>query len=961
MKRLEKECKNKILILAPHQDDEVILCGLFLKGMIDEGYVPYVVFSTNGDYESGIGQVRLKEAIEVLSLYGIPEENIVFMGYANEYASDGPHIYDARDRQVVCSQYGNNQTFGLDAHPEYCFAREGLHRLYTRENFKGDLYGIISDIMPDIIFATDAEMHPDHKANSLMLDEVLGVMLSEHDDYRPLVLKKANYVASWWGIPDYTCINNSESKFEGRAYVNYITSQFYNPYIRWKDRIRLPIDRYAREVDREKNIVWRSLSLYKSQDAASHYERLLSSDVCFWQRRTDSLTFSSSVTASSGEASYLCDFMLYDTADISRRNVNSWELNRGIWHPDQGDNRPYISIQIQRETELESMVIYQEYGTKAQITGGKIVIDRKITIDINKLETRKPTSIDLSGIKGSRVDFIIDKYEGEVQNIGIGEVELFEKKPEKVQYIKVLLDDNFVYDYVQEDSCHNKLRIYRYTDKGNVSYSQIDSVDVTIYDQYGYMCDISKYISKAGYLKKVEDAYIKISVRDKENQTLTDEVYIYKNNKSLMQRMCELKLLEKVELSYEEIERYFASIANIRLDMLKQWHCVAKQSGKRTIPMCIKKTYARYFVQLKKKQVLSDVEEKDGYAFMIYDEYRKGISKYIKQYGKGMGKEYCQSSKEGAVYFIGTPHHKNIGDHAIAEVTLEYLYDKMPEVQVREISIENFAKRLPDLKRKITDKDIIVLQGGGNMGNIYWMNERIRWEVIKNFPDNRIIVFPETIYYDETALGQAEKKMSEQIYNKHSNIIICAREKKSFEMMRRIYPNCNVILTPDIVCYTDRWKEKADNREGALLILRNDIEKSVNDVKVVSAIVEKMGYNVSYTDMMYQRKGYIGKYNRSRIVADKISQIAGAELVVTDRLHGMILAAITGTPCVVFYGYNHKIESYYNTWFSDVSYIELIRDAKELEDAVAKVMKKAPDVDMVRKSLRCMFDVLKMK
>ena len=247
------------------------------------------------------------------------------------------------------------------------------------------------------------------------------------------------------------------------------------------------------------------------------------------------------------------------------------------------------------------------------------------------------------------------------------------------------------------------------------------------------------------------------------------------------------------------------------------------------------------------------------------------------------------------------------------------------------------------------------------MGNIYWMNERIRWEVIRNFPDNRIIVFPETIYYDETALGQAEKKMSEQIYNKHSNITICAREKKSFEMMRRIYPNCNVILTPDIVCYTDRWKEKADNREGALLILRNDIEKSVNDVKVVSAIVEKMGYNVSYTDMMYQRKGYIGKYNRSRIVADKKSQLAGAELVVTDRLHGMILAAITGTPCVVFYGYNHKIESYYNTWFSDVSYIELIRDTKELEDAVARVMKKASDVEMVRKSLKCMFDVLKMK
>lgn len=960
MNKLKKDCKNKILILAPHPDDEIILCGLFLKGMMDNGFVPYVVFTTNGDYEPGIGQVRLEESLNVLYIYGVPEENIIFMGYANEYAVDGPHIYDAREGQVVFSQYGNNQTFGLEEHPEFCFIKEGVHHLYTRENFKKDLYGVILDIMPDVIFATDAEIHPDHKANSLMLDEVLGLMLRKNEDYKPLVLKKENYVASWWGEPDYTSINNKESQFLGSTYVNYIKGQLYNPYIKWKDRIRLPIDRHAKEIDKDKNIVWKALNAYKSQDAISHYERLLSSDVCFWQRRTDSLTYTADISVSTGEANYLYDFKLYDTLDISRRKVDSWELNAGIWHPDKTDNKPYISIELKKETELENLVIYQEYGAKAYIVEAKIIIDEKIVIEEKSFGKRKPTSVSLGGIKGKKIEFIIDKFEGKVQDIGIGEIELFERKPENIQYMKLLIDDNFVYDYVMDGSQYKKLTIYRYTDKGNVSYSDMNSVQVKICNEYGCLCEVSKYISKAGYIKEFTEPYIKLLVIDRYNQDLLDEVYVYKNVKCLMQRKKEIQLFESLGLAHNEIKEYFDSSINIRLDMLKQWYCVAVTSDKKVASVRIKTLFARCLSKIKDKGLLSETDRKDAYAFMRYNEYRKGISEYIKQYRKGVSENYYKDMAEPIVYFIGTPNHQNIGDHAIASVTMEYINDMMPGIKVREISIDNLARRLPDMKRKISDKDIIVLQGGGNMGNIYWRNERIRWEIIKNFPDNRIIIFPETIYYDETAFGQAEKKISERIYNKHKKLTICAREEVSFDTMKKLYPKCDVILTPDIVCYTDRWNVQND-RDGALLILRSDIEKSVDNVSDVSVIIEKMGYDISYTDMMYERKGYVGKYNRDRIVDNKISQISKSELVVTDRLHGMILSAITGTPCIVFYGYNHKIKSYYDTWFKGISYIELVGDVDEMENAIVKVIGKEPNMDKVRKSLKKKFAVLKLK
>ena len=51
---------------------------------------------------------------------------------------------------------------------------------------------------------------------------------------------------------------------------------------------------------------------------------------------------------------------------------------------------------------------------------------------------------------------------------------------------------------------------------------------------------------------------------------------------------------------------------------------------------------------------------------------------------------------------------------------------------------------------------------------------------------------------------------------------------------------------------------------------------------------------------------------------DKFSK---AELVITDRLHGMIFSVITKTPCLVFDNKNHKISETYTAWLKDCNYI----------------------------------------
>lgn len=68
-----------------------------------------------------------------------------------------------------------------------------------------------------------------------------------------------------------------------------------------------------------------------------------------------------------------------------------------------------------------------------------------------------------------------------------------------------------------------------------------------------------------------------------------------------------------------------------------------------------------------------------------------------------------------------------------------------------------------------------------------------------------------------------------------------------------------------------------------------------------------------------------------------LNTFASSRVVITDRLHGMIFAAITGTPCVVLSNSNHKIQGVYE-WIKDLPYIEFISDVHETQGALNRVI-----------------------
>lgn len=90
---------ERLLILAPHPDDEAIGCAGIIQQALSEGAQVKIAYLTNGDYnqlafivyekrlvlkKSGfiyMGEVRRLEAIKAMQLLGVPESNLIFLGY----------------------------------------------------------------------------------------------------------------------------------------------------------------------------------------------------------------------------------------------------------------------------------------------------------------------------------------------------------------------------------------------------------------------------------------------------------------------------------------------------------------------------------------------------------------------------------------------------------------------------------------------------------------------------------------------------------------------------------------------------------------------------------------------------------------------------------------------------------------------------------------------------------------
>lgn len=288
----------------------------------------------------------------------------------------------------------------------------------------------------------------------------------------------------------------------------------------------------------------------------------------------------------------------------------------------------------------------------------------------------------------------------------------------------------------------------------------------------------------------------------------------------------------------------------------------------------------------------------------------------------------CDSN---TVFLIGIPEHGNLGDQAIGYAEKEYLSKILGDRNIFYITEYGFYNKYLHLKRFLekNPKSEILWHGGGNVGEIYKFHETMRLFAIKHFPNVKITIMPQTIDYKNNS-----KKLpyAKKIYNNHSKLTFFTREQDSYEKAQQYFPDCKVFLVPDIVV---TYKPDIDNikRKNVLICTRNDIEtnlKSKRDIKRIIAILDSNGIKYNITDTVDEKRYSCKLEYQGKELYKKWNQFASSEVVITDRLHGMIFSLITHTPCIALDNLTGKVSSFYHTWLED-SKVLLIEKSKDIE------------------------------
>lgn len=172
------QAHDRVLIVAPHIDDESIGAGGYAADAIAGGAEVFVVFLTAGDCNRfsarilhktldptasnylSVGRTRIAEAKAAMKLLGVPESHFFILGYPDRGLKA---ILD--DRNAVIRSNGTHQR----AVPYEEAMSPGS--AYRFGNLMRDMEGVISIVKPTTVIApVPFDLHPDHAAAAEITD-----------------------------------------------------------------------------------------------------------------------------------------------------------------------------------------------------------------------------------------------------------------------------------------------------------------------------------------------------------------------------------------------------------------------------------------------------------------------------------------------------------------------------------------------------------------------------------------------------------------------------------------------------------------------------------------------------------------------------------------------------------------------------------------------------------------------
>jgi pyruvyl transferase EpsO len=283
--------------------------------------------------------------------------------------------------------------------------------------------------------------------------------------------------------------------------------------------------------------------------------------------------------------------------------------------------------------------------------------------------------------------------------------------------------------------------------------------------------------------------------------------------------------------------------------------------------------------------------------------------------------------------YVDYPLHTNVGDLLINSGCEQFFQENHVNIW-RRYNYYDFPSRVPG----ITPKDVFLLHGGGNFGDLWFNFQSFREKIMALYPQNRIIFLPQTLRFS------SEQKAEASILrmNQHRNYHVFARDYRSLEQLQR-YGAHSVSAMPDTAhALAGVLQPHADPSAGTLRLVRQDIEAS----SIPPSIAQIEGDTYDWDSGVFRParrlmhygvvnfvKG-VGRYgppvdchalwyrHRDNLIADGVRLFSRYETVLTNRLHAIILGLLLGRSVIAFDNSYGKLSMYYQSWLTGMQSLE---------------------------------------
>lgn len=307
--------------------------------------------------------------------------------------------------------------------------------------------------------------------------------------------------------------------------------------------------------------------------------------------------------------------------------------------------------------------------------------------------------------------------------------------------------------------------------------------------------------------------------------------------------------------------------------------------------------------------------------------------------------------RKPAFLLFNSPDYGNLGDHAIAVAERELFQRLFPGIDFIEIACEQYIKENLLIGNIVQDEDIILISGGGYLGSLWLWLEDITKNIIGQYPNNKIIILPQTLYFEESRLGEMEKCSLSDVFESHNDLTIMLRDMPSYHLAMELFGiTVRKLLVPDIALSL-KYK-KVRKRAGSLICFREDRESGGINQSQIREALQNRGMVLEDIHTVLEEEVHLN--NRKDYVENLLDKISSAEVVVTDRLHGMIFCAVTDTPCVAFDNISGKLTGTH-AWLQDRGYIALCDGIEQLDKCLDKVLSMERDENYPVENMDCKF------